>query len=225
MTTEPGKATPKDHSTLMILAFSGMFALFVLSMVAYGAWRLTRPDDGVPSGPPDAIVTTPPTLAAGDSAAALVNGVPIGRSAVDERRPLLTLFQVSGVDPADERAVVEWLVEQELIRQEAAARRIGPTGADLTTYIEADQRAFVERKSAGALEPATLALLDGLAQAGHPLEAWQDDPLLRVAYRDLLLVGYLERDMGESGITSGLDGYRQLVDGLRAKAKIEVMVD
>ncbi len=225
MTTAPGKANPKDHSKLMILAFSGMFALFVLAMSAYGAWRLTRPDDGPPSGPPSAIVTTPPTLAAGDSAAALVNGVPIGRSAVDARRPLLTLFQVSGVDPADTRAVTEWLVEQELIRQEAARRRIGPTDADLTTYIAADQRAFLERKAAGKLDAVTIATLDGLAQAGHPLETWQDDPLLRVAYRDLLLAGYLERDSGESGITSGLDGYGQLVDGLRAKADVEILVD
>ena len=224
MTAAPAKTDPKDHSTLMILAFAGMFAVFVLAMAGYGAWMLMR-DDDEPAGPPSALVTTAPTLAAGDSAAAIVNGVPIGRAAIEARRPLITLFQVSGVDPADSRAVAEWLVDQELIRQAAAARGIGPTDADITTYIAADQRAFLELNTAGAMDPATTARLDDMAQQGHPLENWQDDPLIRVAYRDLLLAGYLERDSGESGITSGLDGYGQLVDGLRAKAKIEILVD
>ena len=220
MTTSPAK---RDHTTLFIILSAIGVAVFVLAMVGYGARLLLKDDDSPP--PPSPLVTAVPTLAPGDTAVALVNGVPIGRTTLDARRPLLAVFQVEDVDPADTRAVVEWLVDRELVRQEAARRGIGPSDAEITAYIQGDQRAFVELEEAGALAPGVAAVIEEQAAAGHPLESWDEDPVFRLAYRDLLLAGYVARDFGLSGITSDLSASDRMVEGLRATATVEILVD
>lgn len=218
MTTAPAK---RDHSTLIIIISAIGVAVFVLGMMGYGAYMLLDED----VVPPSALVLDTPTLAAGDTPAALVNGVPIGMQTVEERRPLIQIFQVQDVDPEDTREVVEWLVEQELIRQEAARRKIGPTDEEITTYIQGDQRAFAELREQGALAPGIAAVIDEQAAQGHPLETWHEDPVFRAAYRDLLLAGYLSRDSGGAGITSDLGEYDRMVTALRANSIVEILVD
>lgn len=218
MTTAPVK---RDHSTLIIILAAIGVAVFVLAMMGYAAFRLLDED----VTPPSALVLETPALAEGDTPAAIVNGVPIGMKVVEERRPLIEVFQVEGVDPAKTRDVVEWLVEKELIRQEAARRRIGPTDAEITEYIQGDQRAFTELREQGSLAPGIAEVIDEQAAQGHPLESWHEDPVYRAAYRDLLLAGYLARDSGGAGITTDLGEYDRMVTALRANSIVEILVD
>ena len=140
--------------------------------------------------------------AAGNRPAAIVNGVTIPLADVERVRVNAEVWPITGVDPRDTPSIINFLVGQELQRQEAAKRGIVVTDDEVSAAIARDQKAYPQLLASGQAPANITNLIDAYAKAGHPMAKWQTDPLVRASYYNLLLDVALSGELAKAASLS-----------------------
>jgi len=125
---------------------------------------------------------------------AVVNGVPIFSDDLDRLANLLQVFPVYGVDASDRRSLLEYVIDQELLRQEEARRRLVATEEQITALLRDLTDGFQRDLQAGTLPVQLANIIRGYEAAGHPLASWPGDPFVRKAYGAMITEGLLMAD-------------------------------
>jgi hypothetical protein len=166
----------------------------------------------------------------GGEPVARVNGIEIPKSALVAVQVSIEGFPVDGLRPDDTAGIVEYLVRQELLRQEATRRGLYPSEDEVTTAIKADQEAFLADLSSGKAPREIVQLIDAHAKAGNPIEGWPTDPEIRMAYRGQMAQAALARDEAKDlppdrrTPQAVAEKLQELGDRLRDTGNVEILV-
>jgi hypothetical protein len=158
---------------------------------------------------------------------ATINDVPVHSADIDAARALLAVFPAQDLAPEDGQGILEYVIDQELLVQEAERRGLVVSEEDLTQFVLAVVRQIGSARDEGTLPADIEALIEGIEGAGHPLDAWATGGVMRDAYGRVLVLGLLTRDE-TGGIEDGPERDRlvreameQLTRELRGQAEIE----
>ena len=198
----------------------------IIAASALGAFLATQ---GQADDPQSAIVRAEAARSGGDAVAARVNDTEIREGTVAAVTELLRAFPVEGVSANNRSGVIDFLVNNELLQQEALRRGVAAKDDDVTAAIVEAQKAFQADLATGAAPPQIVNIIEGLAKAGHPLASWHTDPLIRDQYRRTLNGAALFRDETKAVADAAGAGraeadrrMAQLTSRLRSSALVEV---
>jgi hypothetical protein len=173
-----------------LIAAIGAIAMVLALIGGVTAWFSSRAED--PSAAyQDAAAAA---AAAGDAVAARVNGVEILQGEVDSLRVSAGVFPVNGVEPASAASILDYLIRNELLRQEAERRGLVASDDEVSALIAEQQKLLMDQRDVGTAPPQILNMLKGLASIGHPIEDWISDPAIREMYRSLIVRSKLAQE-------------------------------
>jgi hypothetical protein len=175
-----------------LLSLGALFIALLAAVLAAFAWIELR---GGAANPANTFAEADARASAvGNDVAATVNGVGIPVARVEWMRAMLQVFPAQGLDAADTNSIVEFLVGQELLRQEAERRGLAPSDAEITTAILEQQKGLQQLLASGTAPSDITNIIRGLEKTGHPLNEWHTDPAMRAAVAATLAQGMLARD-------------------------------
>jgi hypothetical protein len=128
---------------------------------------------------------------AGDEVAATVNGQPVLRSSV---RALEIMAGAYDLGTKDEAEVLDSLILQEVLRQEAERRGLQASDAEIQEVIKDQQQGFIADRASGVLDADISSMLEGLAKIGHPVESWDTDPVIIAQWAGVIAQSKLYRE-------------------------------
>jgi len=165
----------------------------------------------------------------GGALEATVNGVAIYSKQVDDFTAMLQVFPAYGLSPSNRPGLLDHMINQELLRQEAERRHLIPSEAQVTAFVQELSEGFQRDLGASTLPAALVNILRGYETAGHPLGSWPEDPFIRKIYGSMLAQGLLVEDETrdipstargrESAVTARMD---RLQARLRGEARVVV---
>jgi hypothetical protein len=131
----------------------------------------------------------------GGEPVAVVNGTVLDRSLVASMQAMASAFPAPDrVQPGREEDVVEWLIDRELLRQEAERRGLRPADSAVEEAVAQQQKALIEARASGDVDSALSNAIEGWEKIGHPIESWETDEYVLRVYHNLIQQTLLIQD-------------------------------
>jgi sulfur carrier protein ThiS len=134
----------------------------------------------------------------------------------------------AGLDGADRVAMVDNLINRELLTQQATRRGLLGSEAEAFDAVVVQQQMIQEMLEAGSLSPMQIELMQVQSEWGLPVEEWHTSDEVLLSFREAIGRSNLPRYLaGDDSLDSPATQARleELLDKLRAEAEIVVLLD